>query len=61
MMGDYQEYAKAWLDSHQQRPDHVEAAIEMLQDVVDRLRAGVSPEDLGLQVIRLGRLMARRT
>ena len=53
--------AQAWLDSRQQRPDHVEAAIEMLQDVMNHLRAGVSPEDLGLQVILLGRLMARRT
>lgn len=43
------------------RPDHVEASITLLSGVVDSLRAGKSPEDLGPQVILIGRLMARQT
>lgn len=42
-------------------PDHAEAAADALQRIVDRLRGGTSPEDLGRDVELLGRIMARRT
>jgi hypothetical protein len=41
--------------------DHAAATVEALEKIIARLRAGVSPEDLGEAVILLGRLMARRT
>lgn len=40
--------------------DHSQAAVEYLQWIIDRLKAGESPEDMGAQVIWVGRLMARR-
>lgn len=55
------QHAKEWLDARQALPDHVEAAISVLQGVIDRMRAGASPEDVGPTVILLGRMMARRT
>lgn len=42
-------------------PDHAEAAADALQRIVDKLRGGTSPEDLGRDVELLGRVMARRT
>lgn len=41
--------------------DHAEATAELLQRVVDLLKAGTSPEDMGRQVELIGRMMARRT
>ncbi len=41
--------------------DHAEAAVEMLEQIIEGLRAGYSPEDLGPLVVLIGRLMARRT
>lgn len=41
--------------------DHAQAAVEYLQWVIARLNAGVAPEDLGPQVVLIGRLMARKT
>ena len=41
--------------------DHAAAAAEALERVLELLRAGHSPEDLGSAVILVGRLMARRT
>ena len=41
--------------------DHAAAAAEALEKIVALLRAGRSPEDLGPDVILLGRMMARRT
>ena len=41
--------------------DHAEAAADALQRIVDKLRGGASPEDLGRDVELLGRIMARRT
>ena len=41
--------------------DHAEAAVEYLESIVRKLESGVSPEDLGGEVILIGRLMARRT
>jgi len=44
-----------------ERGDWIEAIIETLQDIIDRLRAGESPSDtIGPQLIRLGRILARR-
>lgn len=40
--------------------DHALAAAELLQQVVDRLHAGTSPEDLGADVQRFGRMMERK-
>lgn len=42
-------------------PNHAEAAADALQRIVDKLRGGTSPEDLGRDVELLGRVMARRT
>ena len=42
-------------------PDHAEAAADALQRIVNKLRGGTSPEDLGRDVELLGRIMARRT
>lgn len=44
-----------------ERSDHVEAAIEALQRIIDKLRAGVPPEDIGAYVVLLGRLMERKS
>ncbi len=41
--------------------DHAEAAAQALQRIIDLLTAGTSPEDLGEQVITLGRMMRRKT
>lgn len=41
--------------------DHAEAAAAALQRIVDRLRVGESPEDIGPDVVLLGRVMSRRT
>jgi hypothetical protein len=41
--------------------DHAAAAIELLQQVIAKLNAGVAPEDLGPQVVLVGRMMARKT
>jgi hypothetical protein len=41
--------------------DHAEAAAEALEAIVAMLKAGYPPEDLGKDVILVGRLMARRT
>jgi hypothetical protein len=46
--------------SGKERSDHVEATIEALQRVVDRLRGGTSPEDCGRDVVLIGRMMERR-
>lgn len=43
------------------RSDHVNATIEALQVIIDKLKAGKSPEDLGAYVALLGRLMERRS
>ena len=39
---------------------HALAAAELLQQVVDRLHAGVPPEDLGADVQRFGAMMERK-
>lgn len=45
-----------------ERSDWIEALIAELQDIINRLRAGESPEDgLALRLIRLGRIVMRRT
>ena len=41
--------------------DHAEAAALALEKVTAGLRAGRSPEDLGADVVLIGRMMARRT
>ena len=41
--------------------DHAAATAELLQRVVDMLKAGTPPEDIGRQVELIGRMMARRT
>lgn len=41
--------------------DHADAAKDSLLRIVRLLEAGNSPEDLGPQVILIGRMMARKT
>ncbi len=41
--------------------DHAAAAAEVLEKIVAQLRAGRPPEELGPNVILVGRMMARRT
>jgi len=41
--------------------DHAAAAAEALEKIVAQLRAGRPPEELGPDVILVGRMMARRT
>lgn len=41
--------------------DHAQAAVEYLQWIISQLKGGVPPEDIGPQVVLVGRLMARRT
>ena len=41
--------------------DHAEAAALALEKVTAGLRGGRSPEDLGADVVLIGRMMARRT
>lgn len=41
--------------------DHAEAAAQLLEAIIARLRAGDPPEDLGQYVTLIGRMMARRT
>lgn len=40
--------------------DHAAATVAALQRVIDKLNAGVNPEDVGRDVELLGRIMARR-
>lgn len=40
--------------------DHADAAAQMLLAVVRKLRARVSPEDLGRDVVLIGRMMERK-
>lgn len=43
-----------------ERSDWIEAIIEELQDMIDRLRGGESPMDgIGARLIRLGRIILR--
>lgn len=46
---------------HCVRSDHVCAAIEMLERVIARLEAGTAPEDIGGEVVLIGRMMERKT
>jgi len=50
------------MEEKRERPmtDHAEAAAEYLQTIIRRLEQGIPPEDLGENVILIGRLMARR-
>lgn len=41
--------------------DHAEAAVEALERIIALLQAGTPPEDLGHQVVIIGRLMERAT
>lgn len=41
--------------------DHAEAATLLLQAIIAKLRAGDAPEELGAQVILIGRMMERKT
>lgn len=41
--------------------DHAEAAAEMLERIAKLLREGRAPEDLGRQVVLIGRMMERKT
>lgn len=56
----------SWADAlqfkqSQTMTDHAEAAALALEKVTAGLRAGRSPEDLGADVVLIGRMMARRT
>ena len=42
-------------------PDHSEAAALMLERVTRALRNGMTPEDIGGEVVLIGRMMERRT
>lgn len=42
------------------RSDHVEATIEALLHLAKRLREGEAPEDLGEEIVRLGRMAWRK-
>lgn len=42
-------------------PDHHAAAVATLRKLADRIEQGTSPEDVGPDVVLLGRIMARRT
>ena len=50
------------MEEKRERPmtDHAEAAVDYLESIIRKLEGGVSPEDLGGDVILVGRLMARR-
>jgi hypothetical protein len=50
------------MEEKRDRPmtDHAEAAAECLGAIIRRLEGGVPPEDLGADVILIGRMMARR-
>lgn len=41
--------------------DHAEAAAILLQAIIDKLKAGETPEDLGREVTLIGRMMERKT
>ena len=41
--------------------DHADAAAALLEYYAGRLRCGVSPEDIGPQVVLLGRILTRNT
>jgi len=41
--------------------DHAAASAEALRKIVKRLEDGTAPEDIGSEVVLLGRMMARRT
>lgn len=41
--------------------DYAAAAADMLRSIVRQLDSGAHPEELGPQVVLIGRLMARRT
>ena len=41
--------------------DHADAAKSALLRIIKQLNGGTSPEDLGEQVVLIGRMMARRT
>lgn len=43
------------------RSDHVCAAIEILERQIARLANGASPEDIGPDVVLIGRLLERKT
>lgn len=58
---DYAAYDRIMARRQAAIPDHAEAAADALQRIVDKLRGGTSPEDLGRDVELLGRVMARRT
>ena len=49
------------LEKPKDTTDHAAAAAEALEKIVAQLRAGRPPEDLGPDVILVGRMMARRT
>ena len=42
-------------------PDHFDAAALMLERITRALRKGIAPEDLGAEVVLIGRMMERRT
>lgn len=45
-----------------ERSDYIEALIEELQDIIDRLRGGESPSDgIAGRLFRLGRMLLGRT
>ena len=50
------------MEERPERPmtDHAAAAAEYLQAIIRRLEAGTPPEDVGGEVILIGRMMARR-
>lgn len=41
-------------------PDHARASIDMLLSVVRKIRAGTCPDDLGDDVVLIGRMMRRK-
>ena len=41
--------------------DHANAAAELLERIAARLRAGVTPEDIGRELILIARIIARQT
>jgi hypothetical protein len=41
--------------------DHAEAAAALLEALTKQLRSGVSPEEIGPQLVLIGRIMARKT